>query len=513
MKRLRRLVPWLLIALFLLPSAALAQGQAHVPPVSGEPSQKHEFRAVWVASVTNIDWPSKTGLSADAQKAELIKILDDLKAWGMNAVVLQVRPTDDTFYRSNINPWSKYLTGVAGKDPGYDPLAFAVEEAHKRNLELHAWFNPYRVAMDTKRENLPAGSWAKAHPEYVVAHASRLIYDPGIPEAKQHIIDSVMEVVQNYDIDGVHFDDYFYPDAKFPDDATFAQYGAGYTNKDDWRRENVNGLIRDLADEIKAAKPYVQFGVSPFGIWRNKSASVPEGSDTRGNESYAAMMADTRRWVKEGWLDYIAPQIYWSIGFTVADYQKLVTWWADVVDGTKTKLYVGHADYKVNANTDRNWLVPGEIKKQIELNRSIPQVAGSIHFSMKDLRRNALGVLDDVKEAYQHPALIGSMEWLPGTAPEAPVQLKARRTKDGVELTWEDAGDSTAYYVVYRAPLLEEIDLNDGRYIVATLRRTGGEERFEDTGLDGHTVYRYLVTAVDRLHHESEPSKVTIQAK
>jgi uncharacterized lipoprotein YddW (UPF0748 family) len=496
----------------------LENGQGHEPEMTGSPAVKREFRATWVATVTNIDWPSKQGLSMEQQKAELIKIYDDLKAMGMNAVVLQVRPTDDTFYPSQINPWSKYITGVVGKDPGYDPLAFAVEEAHKRNLEFHAWMNPYRVSMDTKRENLAPTSFARLHPELVWPYAGKLYYDPGIPEAQQHIIDSILEVVRNYDIDGVHFDDYFYPYVSgtldYPDAATFAKYGGGFANKADWRRDNINRFVKATSEAIKAEKPWVQFGISPFGIWRNKSASVPEGSDTAGSESYNIICADTRLWVKEGWLDYIAPQIYWSIGFKVADYQKLVTWWADVVKGTKTKLYVGLADYKVKANSDPNWQVPGEIAKQLDLNRTLPDVAGAIHFSYKDLRRNDLGVKNDVTAKYQHPALIPVMEWMPGEGPAAPQPLKAERADGGALLTWQDSGDQAAYYVIYRAPLGQEIDQNDARYIVKTVRRTGGEQTFLDTTADGHTIYRYLVTAVDRLHHEgsaSNPATVLVK--
>lgn len=487
-----------------------------VPPPEGAPAIKHQFRAAWVATVVNIDWPSKTGLPADEQKAELIRIFDNIKGMGMNAVVLQVRPTDDTFYRSSLNPWSKYLTGVAGQDPGYDPLAFAVAEAHKRNLELHAWFNPYRVSMDTNREALPEGSFARAHPDYVWAYGGKLYYDPGIPETRQHIVDSIVEVVRNYDIDAVHFDDYFYPypsgTVDYPDAATFAEYGAGFTDKADWRRNNINQLVQSVSEAIKASSPYVQFGISPFGIWRNKSAGVPEGSDTAGSESYVATSSDTRLWVKEGWLDYIAPQIYWSIGFRVADYQKLTTWWADVVRGTQTKLYIGHADYKVNANFDPNWQQPGEILKQLNLNLTMPEVAGSIHFSYKDLARNPLGVKDDVTLAYQHPALIPVMEQLPGRAPEAPENVKAKQVDGGIELTWhgeeKERGDAQpgaqAYYVVYRAPAGQAIDFDDARFIVTTLRRTASKKQlFIDTTVDANAEYEYAVTAVDRLHHES----------
>ncbi|GAA0375419.1 family 10 glycosylhydrolase [Paenibacillus motobuensis] len=304
---------------------AIYQGKSHsyVLVVNGEEMiPKRELRAAWIATVENIDWPAKGPFNAEQQRANFIAILDGLKEAGMNAIVMQVKPTADAFYPSKFAPWSKWLTGEQGKDPGYDPLAFMIEEAHKRNLEFHAWFNPYRASMEPDVNSLIPEHPLRQHEDWLLTYGGRLIMDPGIPDTQQYIIDSIMEVVQNYDIDAVHFDDYFYPypvaGVNFPDDASYSKYGNGM-DREDWRRHNVDTLIQNLSKAIKAEKPYVQFGISPFGIWKNID-SDPQGSDTRGTESYNAIYADTRKWVQEEWIDYIAPQIYWYFNYGPAAY-------------------------------------------------------------------------------------------------------------------------------------------------------------------------------------------------
>ena len=285
-----------------------------------------EMRAAWISTVYNIDWP-KTQNDQATQEREYTQLLDNLKSVGINTVVVQVRPNGDALYKSNINPWSEYLTGTQGKDPGYDPLPFLIDEAHKRGMEFHAWFNPYRVTTSgTDLSKLAANNPARLHPDWLLEYKSgsnkALAYNPGLPEVRKHIVDSVSEVVKNYDIDGVHFDDYFYRSG-MNDDATYNQYGNGQ-DKGDWRRENVNALLREVNASIKSIKSNVAFGVSPSGIWRNIS-SDPTGSDTRGNESYSSSYADTRAWIKQGLVDYVVPQLYWPIGYSAADYSKLVS--------------------------------------------------------------------------------------------------------------------------------------------------------------------------------------------
>ncbi len=368
-----------------------------------------DLRGVWVASVVNIDYPSKPAADAAALKSEALAILDNTADMGLNAVFLQVRPTADALYKSNYFPWSKYLTGTQGTMPsdGFDPLQFWVEEAHKRGLELHAWINPYRI---TKRETgdpvaslslLYASNPARLNPSWVVKYSdSNLYFDPGIPEVRKLVVDGAMEIVENYDVDGIHLDDYFYPGTDFNDAATYSKYGKAYKNKDDWRRANVNQLVGDLSKAIKAAGRDVRFGISPFGIWANKK-STPLGSDTNGSESYYSHYADTLKWVKDGILDYIAPQIYWNIGYTIADYSKLLTWWKNAVSGTQVDLYIGQAAYREgNTSTSSPWYGISEIPKQLQLNAQSPEVKGSIFFSYKSLKDNP-SLASAIKAAYE----------------------------------------------------------------------------------------------------------------
>ncbi|MGH3994871.1 MAG: glycoside hydrolase family 10 protein, partial [Pseudonocardiaceae bacterium] len=338
--------------------------------------------------------------------------LDDAQHRRLNTVIVQVRPTADAFWPSNFEPWSEWITGVQGQDPGYDPLQFAIDEAHARNLEFHAWFNPYRVAMHADPSRLHPSHPGRLHPEWIVSYGGRLYYNPGIPEVRAHVENAIMDAVQRYDIDGVHFDDYFYPypvaGQQFNDEATYQQYGAGFANKADWRRDNTNRLIQELDQRIHAAKPWVKFGVSPFAVWRN-IATDPEGSDTRaGVQTYDDLYADTRHWVRQQWIDYLVPQVYWNIGFTPADYAVLVPWWSDEVDGTDVQLFIGQATYKVGTSTqDPAWFDPQEMPRHLTFNRAYPQVLGDVYFSAKDVRANRLSHMDLlVAQHYQRPALV-----------------------------------------------------------------------------------------------------------
>ncbi|WP_425283819.1 glycoside hydrolase family 10 protein [Lihuaxuella thermophila] len=483
-------------------------------------SPKRQLRAVWIATVVNIDWPSRTGLPKEQQQQEFIRILDESKAMGMNAVVVQVRPTADAFYPSRINPWSKYLTGVQGQDPGYDPLAFMIREAHKRNLEFHAWFNPYRVSMDTKIENLVPNHPARLHPDWVISYGGRLYYNPGIPEAKDHIIESIMEAVKNYDIDAVHFDDYFYPypvsGQDFPDEAAYQKYGAAqFPQKADWRRHNVNTLIRELSEAIKQEKPYVKFGISPFGIWRNKSTD-PTGSDTAGLQSYDAVYADTRTWIRQGWIDYVTPQIYWNFGYPPAAYEKLTDWWSREVRGRNTHLYIGQAAYKVGISNPPAWQNPEELPNQLKHNLLFAEIKGSIFFSFKDLRRNPLGIKDRLtQEIYKVPALVPAMPWLDDEPPKKPKLKAADWTSEGVEVIWRDHPlNDSAYFVVYRFDGHQVQNIEDATHMLATVRKTGLRQSFLDQTARPGQEYTYVVTAVDRLHNESAVSNsITLKSK
>jgi uncharacterized lipoprotein YddW (UPF0748 family)/N-acetylmuramoyl-L-alanine amidase len=343
-----------------------------------------EFRAVWVATVINLDYPSRKGLSVSALRREADSLLNGAQDMGFNAVILQVRPTGDALYNSSLFPWSDVLTGTQGEAPpgGFDPLAYFIEGAHSRGMELHAWLNPYRVARNTQNtDGLSADNPARQNPSWTVAHSDgHLYYDPGIPGVLELILGGIREIVENYAVDGIHFDDYFYPGRTFDDDGTYRAHGTGFDSKDEWRRDNLDRLIRESQAIVHSVNLDCRFGVAPQAIWANR-ASNPLGSDTRGYETYYEQFADTRKWVLEGWVDYIAPQIYWEIGRENADYAKVLAWWSDLVTGTAVDLYTGHATYLMNGNSSRPaWADTSEIARQIAENRKHPAVKGNIHF-------------------------------------------------------------------------------------------------------------------------------------
>ncbi|WP_432944337.1 glycoside hydrolase family 10 protein [Kribbella sp. CA-253562] len=512
-----RVVGVLGVAVGLLVGGLTSTSTATAAPASGcTPDPKtplRQFRATWVSSVVNIDWPSRTGLSPAQQQAELIGWLDDAVRQRHNAVVLQVRPTADAFWPSAIEPWSRYLTGTQGGDPGYDPLAFAVAEAHERNLELHAWFNPYRLSMGTDLNALVPTHPARQHPDWVVTYGGKLYYNPGIPAARQLVEDAIMDAVSKYDIDGVHFDDYFYPypvaGQLFDDAATYAQYGAGFPTVQDWRRHNIDLLIQELQQRIKAAKPWVKFGISPFAVWRNKGTD-PLGSDTTaGVQTYDDLAADTRKWVREQWIDYIVPQVYWAGGFAPADYNKIVPWWAEQVRGTDVHLYIGQATYKVGTSTQSpDWADPNELSDHLAFNSTIPEVKGDIYFSAKDVRADRLGATSLLNSTwYTRPALVPVMPSLDARPPLPVHSLKAARTAGGVELQWRATSKDTTSYAVYRRDLTagDWCADNDARNLLATMRSTGGQQTYVDTTAVAGRHYLYLVTALDRGWNQSVP--------
>ncbi|WP_139990791.1 family 10 glycosylhydrolase [Paenibacillus paridis] len=382
-----------------------------VPPEPSLPTQPDpdpmpeagtKLRGAWVSTVYNLDWPSQSSYqNAVKQMGEYISLLDELQAMGMNAVFVQVRPASDALYPSKLVPWSKYLSGVQGLAPTYDPLAFMIEETHKRKMEFHAWFNPFRASVDTKIDQLAANHVAKQQPDWIVNAGGKLYINPGIPQARQHIIDTIMEVVNGYDIDGVHLDDYFYPsNVDFADDAAFKSYNAGsIKTKADWRRSNINAFVRQLGETIHKAKPQAEYGISPFGVWRNKSVDST-GSDTKaGVTAYDNMYADVRTWIQNGWIDYVTPQIYWSLSFTAARYDKLVDWWAQEVKGTGVDLYIGHSPYKLGTK-EAGWDSSKELINQLEYNKKYQEVKGDVFFSAKDLRKNTLGIKDALRTYY-----------------------------------------------------------------------------------------------------------------
>ncbi|AVR04224.1 glycoside hydrolase family 10 protein [Pluralibacter gergoviae] len=395
---------------------------ASKPPVSlvtpsgpashpGQPrTQNEEVRGVWLTTVSRLDWPPIPSVTiTDAatriamQKKALTDKLDNLKTLGINTVFFQVKPDGTALWRSQILPWSDTLTGHIGQDPGYDPLQFMLDEAHRRGMKVHAWFNPYRVTTNTRPSTVAAlnatlrqqpPSVYVLHRDWIRTASDRFVLDPGIPEARDWITSIVAEVVQNYPVDGVQFDDYFYTetrDSALNDAATYRQYGQGFSSKADWRRNNTLQLIEQVSRTVHQIKPDVQFGVSPAGVWRNRSHDAA-GSDTRGAATYDEAYADTRRWVQLGLLDYIAPQLYWPFARDAARYDVLARWWADVVKPTHTRLYIGMALYKIGepSRSEPDWTVAGgvpELKKQLDFNASLPQIRGTILFREDYLNR------------------------------------------------------------------------------------------------------------------------------
>ncbi|MEG1132379.1 MAG: family 10 glycosylhydrolase [Romboutsia sp.] len=346
-------------------------------------ANQKEMNAAWITTVYNADWPSQKN-NPEAQKQQMINILDNLKDAGINTVMFQVRPKGDALYNSSINPWSDVLTGKQGKSPGYDPLAFVIEEAHKRGMEVHAWLNPYRVTTSgTDLSVLSENNPARQHPDWTLVHDGRIYFNPELPQVKQLIYDTVGEIVKNYNVDGIHFDDYFYP-ANYPLPEGECRDG----NVANARRDNINEMILGVKNTIKSINPQVKFGVSPSGIWKNKS-SDHNGSDTRGKESYYSDYADTVGWIKNNYVDYIVPQLYWQIGYSAADYSKLVSWWSNQVNGTNVDLYIGQGIYKD--------VVASEIDKQLNLNKQYPQIKGSVFYSTSDLITNRSGCRDKIK--------------------------------------------------------------------------------------------------------------------
>lgn len=483
-----------------VPMPALAQD--YVPPL-------RQMRGMWIASVVNINWPSKPGLTADEQKAEFVAWLDVAVQRKLNSVFVQIRPTADAFWPSPFEPWSQYLTGTQGQDPGYDPLGFAVEETHKRGLAFHAWFNPYRVSMQPDPAKLHPDHPGRKHPDWILPFGGKLYYNPGLPEVRKFCQDAMMDAVTRYDIDGLHFDDYFYPTntTAFDDSATFAKYGAGFPDLATWRRNNVDLMVQEMQQRVLAAKPEIAWGISPSGIWRNK-ASDPLGSDTNGGQSYDNLHADTRGWVKKGWLDYIAPQLYWYMGQPPADYSKLVPWWSDVASGTNTLLWIGQAAYKAGDPAQAaQWQAPGELSAHLTLNRNHPEISGDIWYNANDVKVDRIGsITTAVNDHYQRPALAPVLPRLAGgEPPRRPVLAYALRKPGGVEVRAVATGrDEPFQFAIFRfGGHASSRDFADARNLVAVVP---GDRQVRWTDPEGKRGDNYYVVAVDRANRTSKPS-------
>jgi uncharacterized lipoprotein YddW (UPF0748 family) len=505
-------------ALITLLASSLYAQEAPPSPES-PPSIQREFRGAWVASVANIDWPSKPGLSSWEQQAELIAILNRAVALNLNAVVLQVRPAADALYDSPYEPWSAYLTGLEGRapDPYYDPLTFAVGEAHKRGLELHAWFNPYRARHASARGQQARTHLNATHPELVRAYGRYQWMDPGEPAVRAQTLRVMLDVVKRYDVDGIHLDDYFYPYAEigpdsaeipFPDSASYARYvrGGGTLARNDWRRENVNTLIRDIYRRTKALKPWVKVGISPFGIWR--PGTPPE---IAGFDAYDRLYADSRKWLREGWVDYFVPQLYWPIAQTAQSYPTLLRWWMG--ENVKNRhVWPGHNASRAAGTA---WL-PDELLEQVRLTRAA-NAGGDIHFSMRALmpangvrrdsvlvgvatqppvQANAAALADRLRtQLYAEPALVPASPWLSRARPARPaVSLRADSATTDMVVRLRPGDTRRVAWWTVRV-------LSDGAWRTWIL--PGAQRRLTIPTGASAAVTRVLVTAVDRYGTES----------
>lgn len=381
---------------------------------------QYEFRAAWIATVDNIDWPTRGNYDTEKQKQEFIDLLDMHKKNGMNAVIVQVRPATDAFYPSQYEPWSEWLTGKQGRPPSpyYDPLEFMVSETHKRGMEFHAWCNPYRAEHSIGKSSIATAHITRLFPKWFLSYGGKRYFDPGNPGAQKHVVNVIRDIVKRYDIDGMHFDDYFYPyrvaGKEFPDDLSYKNSGSEMS-KDDWRRSNVDSIIFKLSRAIKEEKPNVKFGISPFGVWRNSDKDSLGSATKAGVTNYDDLYANVLLWLKEGWIDYVAPQLYWEIGHKAAPYEVLVDWWSKNTYGKHC--YIGLGIYRAGSNAA--WKDATLLPRQINMMRSYPQIQGAIYFSSKSFVNNPNGWCDSLQNNYYKiPAMVPPMPWLNNTITE-----------------------------------------------------------------------------------------------
>lgn len=488
------------------------------------PTPKREMRAAWVAHVFNLDWPSNKTRTPAQQRQEFETLLDRHRQNGLNAVVVQVRASADAIYPSTLEPWSEWLTGTQGLAPAplYDPLAFMVRAAHRRELEFHAWINPFRALTNATTSSVAPNHVTVLHPEWVVPYGTLRVLDPGLPAVRQYLVRVVLDVVRRYDVDAIHFDDYFYPAPQagltFNDDASFASDPRGFTNRADWRRNNIDTFVKLVSDSIRAAKPWVKFGISPPGVWRN-GTSVG-GTATTAFASYTDIHADSRKWLRRGWVDYLAPQVYFSIGQTAADYSLIVPWWSQQVNAdTARHVYVGQAAYKVSATaTDVNFRAPNQIPRQIRQLRQQANVQGSMFYKSTELLANPLGLADSLRtNFYRNRALVPTMPWK-DNVPPTPVQgsLWNNPQSGFVEISWQPGppaadGERARWYVVYKIPYhtgpVTAADLSNPAHIVAVTDTTNYREL---APAPGPPLALFTVTALDRMHNESAPANLLL---
>lgn len=489
----------------LIMLAACSTVRVKTPAIPGKDT-KHEFRGAWIQTAFQEEYKSKTVAEL---KKDFISKLDYLQACGINAIIFQVRPEADAFYYSEIEPWSRFYTGEQGKAPegNFDLMAFLIEECHKRAMEFHAWLNPYR-ASTAGNTKLADSHIYHRYPERFVTYNKQILFDPGIPENRHYICSVVRDIVLRYDVDAIHMDDYFYPypvaGLPFPDDNSFQRYGLskGYTQerRSDWRRENVNLLISELKRTILLVKPWVRFGISPFGIYRNvKSTPDGSGSETNGLQNYDDLYADALHWVRQGWIDYNMPQVYWEMGHTAADYTTLAHWWNK--HAYDRHLYIGQDVART--------MKAQQLSEKMQCERSLSHTEGNCFWPANEILWNNGGVADSLKQHYhRYPALIPPYTHLHDRVPKEVSKLIAEWTPEGYVLQWQSKQSDTnpeaaRYFVVYCFGGREPINLNDPSKIVAITSDT----KYVLPYAEGKYTYRYIVTSVDRFHNESVKGK------
>ncbi len=469
--------------------------------LTAQTSPKRELRGAWIATIANIDYPESPFSSSEHKTAELIDIFEKLKRAGINCVYFQVRDECDALYQSSIEPWSYWLTGKQGSAPVpfFDPLQLAVTEAHKHGMELHAWLNPFRAVKTSGEYEISPRHISVAHPEWILEFKELKMLDPGNPLVRKYILSVVDDIVSNYDIDGIHFDDYFYPYTKITkeDAGSFALYKGQFKSIDDWRRDNINTLIADANKVIKSRKKYVQFGISPFGIVRNKYAN------TNGFESYDILYCDPLTWLKRKSVDYLIPQIYWEIASKKSSFTKLLRWWSAL--DTNRNIFAGH--FASNFLSEKFSGSESELQDQIHLTRSIlTKNPGSVFFSAKTITRNWKNFCDTLEfKLYIYPAVQPQCPWLDNIPPLSPTIGTATIDNRQVELTWEPSspasdGDTATAYILYKFEASEKFDFEDARAIRAIIPAA----RHSYSEYAGYSDYVYFISSLDRLHNESE---------
>ena len=477
------------------------------------PQPKTEFRGFWVATVVNIDWPKNGNDGIEKQKTDYLKILNFYQDLNFNAAIVQIRTAGDAFYDSEYAPWSRFLTGEEGKAPNTEEslLNWMIDETHERGMEFHAWLNPYRATFDLKTEILSPVHDFNLHPEWMLKYGKKYYYNPGLPEVRQRMVSVIDEIVANYDVDAIHFDDYFYPytikDEVFHDSLTYNYYRLPEQSLDNWRRSNMDSLIKNSFQTIKARKPWVQFGVSPFGVWKNKSTD-PKGSDTKAGQTiYENLYADPLLWMEEEWLDYIVPQVYWSIDLEVASHQKILDWWA--ANSKNTNLYIGNGPYKIRSNSDKAWDKKKELPNQLTLSRNSEAVTGNVFFSAKSLMQNNADVVKYLKKKYYKRKALSPISPFAEVTGSPEIKLESIQTiEKNIRLKFNDL-KGMRYAMVYPSGKNNKAVYPIKKLLTKTFLKKGNQIDLEAKLIKNKN--HIAIIFIDKFGHESEPKIIHLK--